>query len=209
LRRIALQNRVDPFGEIHDVSARGMLMGNRGGRLHDPATRTLGRRRWASRRWISCRLDFEGPPPRKVMGKGYTELFFLDEVTALAAGHRPCFKCRPAEAHAFMAALCNGSRPDRLPKVDAIDRMLHGERIEGRGKRLHTATSASLADGAMIEIGGDAYAIRDGRLLRWSFDGYSDASRPLPAGPVILLTPPAAVAALRAGYRPLWHASAG
>jgi hypothetical protein len=61
----------------------------------------------------------------------------------------------------------------------------------------------------MIEIGGDAYAIRDGRLLRWSFDGYSDASRPLPAGPVILLTPPAAVAALRAGYRPLWHASAG
>src|SRR5437868_15544573 len=98
---MVLQNRVDPFGELIATSARGMLLGNRGGRFHRD-DRTLGRRRWASRQWICCVLEFKGRQ-RDVWGRFYTELFFLDEPTALAAGHRPCFECRRVEAQAFAA----------------------------------------------------------------------------------------------------------
>ena len=93
-----LQNRVDPFGKICAIPARGALMGNRGGRLHTPEQRVV--RSWVSRRWITCRLTFRDRR-RHVMGDSYTELFFMDEATALAAGHRPCFECRRADAKAF------------------------------------------------------------------------------------------------------------
>jgi hypothetical protein len=96
-----LQNRVTPFGEFIATPARGLLMGNRGGRLHDDA-RTLGARRWASKQWICCNLDFDDRH-RAVWANGYSELFFLDEVTAFAAGHRPCFECRRREAEHFAA----------------------------------------------------------------------------------------------------------
>jgi hypothetical protein len=86
---MSLQNRVTPFGEFIATLARGTMMGNRGGRLHG-AQRQLGTRRWASKQWICCKLDFSDRH-RTVWGDGYTELFFLDEVTAFAAGHRPCF----------------------------------------------------------------------------------------------------------------------
>ena len=97
-----LQNRVDPFGELQAVDARGSLMGNRGGRIHRE-DKTLSARRWASRRWIACVCEFKGRH-REVFGAGYTELFFFDEPTALAAGHRPCFECRRPEAEAFRDA---------------------------------------------------------------------------------------------------------
>ena len=99
---MSLPNRVDPFGNLFADASRGLLFGNRGGRFHRD-DRTLGARRWVSRRWICCRLDFKGRH-RNVWGAGYTELFFLDEPTALAAGHRPCFECRRADAQAFAAA---------------------------------------------------------------------------------------------------------
>ena len=102
-----LQNRVTPFGDIAAVSARGGMMGNRGGRLHGPERR-LGRRRWASRAWICCELAFRGRQ-RVVMGESYTELFFLDEAVALAAGHRPCFECRRREARAVAGLRRHGS----------------------------------------------------------------------------------------------------
>ena len=114
---MTLQNRVDPRGNLHAVDAKGTLMGNRGGRFHRD-DQTLGRRRWAGNRWIACELAFRDRPPRHVWGSSYTELFFLDEVTALAAGHRPCFECRRAEAKAFL-----GDRP-----LAAFDRQLHAER---------------------------------------------------------------------------------
>ena len=101
-----LQNRVSPFGELFAASARGTLLGNRGGRIHRD-DRTLGKRRFASRQWICCVLEFKGRR-RKVWGDSYTELFFLDEPTALAAGHRPCFECRRAEARAFADAWARG-----------------------------------------------------------------------------------------------------
>ena len=97
-----LQNRVDPFGELFAAPARGLFMGNRGGRIHTD-DRKLTKRRWASRQWICCVLDFKSRQ-RDVWGRYYTELFFLDEVTALAAGHRPCFECRRKDAEAFAGA---------------------------------------------------------------------------------------------------------
>ena len=129
-----LQNRVTPFGELVATPARGLLLGNRGGRFHDPATRALRTRRWASKQWICCVLAFKGWH-REVWKTGYTELFFLDEVTALAAGHRPCCECRRVAARGFQAALvAAGMTPLSLDEIDA---RLDAERRDGRAKRLH------------------------------------------------------------------------
>lgn len=201
---MALQNRCDPFGELIAGHARGLFMGNRGGRIHDDA-RTLSARRWASKQWICCRLDFKGRR-RAVWGRGYTELFFLDEVTALAAGHRPCFQCRRKDANIFAEAWSrkSGDHPT-APDMDAV---LHAERLSRRGKRTYRDLLAALPDGAMIERDGEPFALRGGMLLRWSPAGYSER-RPRPdLADVVVLTPPSIVAVLAAGYRPLWHPSA-
>src|SRR5476649_2859048 len=130
-----LQNRVDPFGELIATPARGLFMGNRGGRIHT-ASRKLRKRRWASRQWICCVLDFKGRQ-RDVWGRFYTELFFLDEVTALAAGHRPCFECRRADAVAFAAAWARAFGLQIPPRAPEMDKVLNAERLEGMRKRVH------------------------------------------------------------------------
>src|SRR5438132_14289469 len=145
-----LQNRVDPFGELHAVAARGLFMGNRGGRIHRD-DRTLPRRRWTSRAWICCRLAFKGRH-RTVWGHSYTELFFLDEPTALAAGHRPCYECRRADANAFAAAWARAKGLRTSPRAPAMDRVLHAERLAGRAKRRHAMALDELPDGAMVAI---------------------------------------------------------
>jgi hypothetical protein len=195
-------NRVDPFGELIATPARGLLFGNRGGRFHND-DRTLGRRRYASRQWICCVLDFKGRQ-RDVWGRGYTELFFLDEVTALAAGHRPCFECRRRDAQAFAAAFPRG--PMRAPAMDVV---LQAERLDGRAKRTHRRKIDTLPDGAMIQQDGGAFAMRGKRLLRWTPSGYEAGPRRPRDSMVEVLTPPSIVAALAAGYVPLWHPSAG
>jgi hypothetical protein len=193
-----LPNRVDPYGEFVATSARGSLMGNRGGRFHRP-DRTLSRRRWASRQWIACVCAFKGRR-RTVWGEGYTELFFLDEPTALAAGHRPCFECRRVEATAFGAAFRDGASP-RAPEMDAV---LHKERLEGARKRVFETRLESLPDGAIIDRDGQAFAVRADALLPWSFLGYG-APQPRPrAGAARALTPPSILRALAAGYQPRW-----
>src|SRR5450759_2536310 len=156
-----LQNRVDPFGGLFADPARGLLMGNRGGRLHDEH-RKLGARRWTSKQWICCRLDFNNRH-RDVWGNSYTELFYLDEVTALAAGHRPCFECRRREAENF-ATLFSGQR--KRATAAAMDAVLHAERLAGQSKRTHRRSIDDLPDGAMIAIGCDAFAVREEHLLR-------------------------------------------
>ena len=202
-----LQNRVTPTGDLIETAARGLLFGNRGGRFHDPETRSLARRRWASRQWIACVLKFKNRH-RSVWGSGYTELFFLDEVTALAAGHRPCFECRRADARSFADAVAAGlGLPSRLSAPD-MDRRLHGERLEGRGKRRHLAEIAALPDGAVIDVGGKALAVRGNHLFAWQPAGYAPGIDRPARGQVTVLTPPLIVAALNAGYRPLWHGSA-
>jgi hypothetical protein len=202
-----LQNRVTPFGEIVAVRERGLFTGNRG-ILHDPATRTLLRRRWTNKAWIICLCSFKGWHRVVMGGRSWTELFFLDEATALAAGHRPCFTCRRAEAEAFRTAWAagNGGARPRAPEMDAV---LHAERLADRKKRTHPLGQpiAALPDGAMVAAEGESYTIVGGRPLRWSFSGYVPvASVPEHA---VLVTPPSTVRALGAGYRPLLHPSAG
>jgi hypothetical protein len=153
-----LQNRVDPFGELFADPARGQFMGNRGGRLHAGA-RTLGRRRWVTRAWICCRLEFHGRH-RQVWGDGYTELFFLDEATALAAGHRPCFECRRGEAKAFAEFWRRAFGLSARLRAADMDRVLHAERLDGRNKRLHRSRIDDLPDGALVALEEGAFALR-------------------------------------------------
>src|SRR5580693_214666 len=145
-----LQNRVDPLGELFASPARGSLFGNRGGRFHTDA-RTLTARRWASRQWICCVLDFKNRR-RNVWGRFYTELFFLDEVTALAAGHRPCFECRRKDAEAFAGAWQRAFKLLRPPRADEMDLVLHAQRLEGRAKRLHRRNIDGLPDGVSVVL---------------------------------------------------------
>jgi hypothetical protein len=224
-----LPNRVDPFGNLFATPARGTLMGNRGGKFHAD-DRKLTTRRFASRQWICCVLDFKGRQ-RDVWGRYYTELFFLDEVTALAAGHRPCFECRRKDAEHFSRlfsrgrpksahsresgnpALCPRFRGDERRKVfhaDAktMDILLHAERLDGKGKRTHRRKMETLPDGAMIALDGDAYAVRGKRLLRWTPRGYKDSKARPREAIVDVLTPPSILKVLKAGYAPQWHRSA-
>ncbi len=198
-----LSNRIRPDGALEPSPARGLFMGNRGGRFHDPETRLAHGRPWASRRWIICALSFKGRS-RAVWGQGYTELFFCDEVTALAAGHRPCMECRRANALAFRQAVAEGFGLAAMPTCPELDRVLDAERRHGRGKRLHRLAAESLPDGAMIrDVDGAHLAVRGDQALVWSQSGYT-GERPRPLGLVDVLTPPATLAALRAGYRPVW-----
>jgi hypothetical protein len=186
-----LPNRVDPFGELQATPERGALMGNRGGRFHRD-DRTLGQRRWTNRTWIACLTAFKGRK-RPVWGRSYTELFFLDEPTAFAAGHRPCFECRRADALRFRDAL--GGKPS----AGEMDLRLHAERLEGRRQRRRHLKLETLPDGAFVAISGAAYAVRQDHMLPWSFAGYGAAvSRP--RGIVEVLTPPSILAALASGY---------
>ena len=199
-----LPNRVDPFGDLFATPARGTLFGNRGGKFHRD-DKTLGSRRWASRQWICCVLKFKGRQ-RNVWGRYYTELFFLDEVTAFAAGHRPCFECRRQDAERF-AVLFSGKK--QRASADAMDSVLHAERLDGKAKRTHRRSLDSLPDGAMVALDGEVFAVRDKHLLPWTPSGYS-ASKPRPRNlEVDVLTPPSILSVLGRGYAPLWHPSAG
>jgi hypothetical protein len=201
-----LQNRVDPFGELRATRARGTMFGNRGGKFHRD-DRTLGKRRHVTRAWICCRLEFKGRH-REVWGRGYTELFFLDEVTALAAGHRPCFECRRRDAQAFAGAWARTAKLRKRPRAAEMDDVLHAERLTGRSKRIHRMKIDNLPDGAFIAVDGVAWAVRGNSLLRWAPLGY-DARKRRPHGITAdVLTPPAVVRVLAAGYRPQWHPSA-
>ena len=201
-----LQNRVNPFGEIVAGLARGLFMGNRGGRFHTDAKALTGRR-WASRQWICCVLDFKGRQ-RDVWGRFYTELFFLDEPTALAAGHRPCFECRRIDAKNFAEAWRRAGRLHARPTADAMDRVLHDERLAGPAKGRHRRDINSMPDGSFVALDGDAYGVRGNALLHWTPHGYDERRKRPRGGLVDVLTPPAILAVLAAGYQPRWHPSA-
>jgi hypothetical protein len=201
-----LQNRVTPTGDIIATPHRGLFTGNRG-IIHDPATKTLLTRRWASQAWLTCVCEFRGRRREVMGGRSWTELFFLDEATALAAGHRPCFFCRRDDAIRFRAAWEEGNGVARVRARD-IDAVLHRERLSGGKKRLHPSTMPleELPDGAMVQQGTESFLMVRGRALLWSPAGYRQASNaPQDA---MLLTPPSTVRALSAGYRPALHPSA-
>ena len=194
-----LQNRVTPLGDLIAVPERGLVHGNRGC-LHDDERRI--RRSYAVRRWIACRLEFRGWRRSPLMQPGrYTELFFLDDATALAAGHRACALCRRQDYDRLTstwAELHPGSKG-----ADAIDAQLHAERLDAhRSRRLHEVGVETLPDAVMVLQGGEPHLVLGDRLLRWTPAGYE---RPVarPRGTTLLITPPSLVELLRAGWDPV------
>ncbi len=201
-----LQNRVTPFGEIVAVADRGRFTGNRG-IIHDPATRTLLNRRWSSKAWITCVCEFKGRRRKVMCTRSWTELFFLDEATSFAAGHRPCFYCRRVDAVAFRDAWAKGNRRRNVYSKD-VDAVLHAERVDHGKKRLHPLRGPwiELPDGTMVVAGERSYLIKDCKVWEWSFSGYLQFAPNL--ADIKLLTPPSIVNAFRAGYRPKFDADA-
>ena len=204
-----LRNRVTPLGELVAEPGRGLVYGNRGC-LHDERGRI--RRRFNGRRWIACRLRFRGWHREPLLQPGrFTELFFLDEATAFAAGHRPCALCR-REDYVRFGEIWRELHPGRIG-ADAIDARLHAERIEPRtrGHRLHEADPADLPDGAFVLRAGVPFLVLGPELLRWSAAGYVEGlARPV-RSTISLITPPSLVEVLRAGWQPvvpLFHPSA-
>jgi hypothetical protein len=208
-----LQNRVTPFGEIAAVPERGSLMGNRG-RIHT-AQRTLKTRHWDRKAWITCLLQFKGRHRPVMAPSTYTELFFLDEATAFAAGHRPCGECRRSDAKRFKSlwlevngALLQG-KAETMANMDAV---LHPERIGRDGtQRRWEARICELPDGTMVCVDDAraAFLLQRGSLCRWSPAGYVER-KTIPAGrTVTVLTPPSVTRVLAAGYRPVVHPSVG
>jgi hypothetical protein len=190
-----LQNRVTPLGELIADPARGLVYGNRGS-LHDEQGEI--RRAYNGRRWIACRLQFRGRRRHPLMQPGrYTELFFLDEATAFAAGHRPCAECRCEDYDRFRAIWPGQGG------ADAIDARLHAERLDGRARRFHEAVLGELPDGAFVLRDGSAWLVLGGELLRWTAAGYAERARPSARSAVIVITPPSLVAVLRTGWSPL------
>jgi hypothetical protein len=200
-----LQNRVTPTGDIVADPNRGIFTGNRG-IIHDPATKTLLKKRWSSPAWITCVCEFRGWRRQVMARRSWTELFFLDEATAFAAGHRPCFFCRRDDANRFRAAWQqgNGVTDIRAREMDAV---LHRERLERGKKRLHPLRGplAELPDGVMVQAGAESLLIVQGRALVWSMAGYRKVE--LAIDDAMLLTPPSTLRAISAGYRPVLHAS--
>jgi len=200
-----LQNRVTPFGELIVTPARGTLMGNRGS-LHDTERRI--RRPFAVKRWITCELEFKNRH-RTVMTPGqYTELFFLDEATALAAGHRPCAECQRARYDLFRRHWTGRGRA--LPGADDMDEVLHAERVqEQRAKRTYTDRLSRLPSGAMVaDPEGKAYLVQETALVHWTPAGYGARLHPSAETRFRVLTPRSIVRALGRGYPVEMHATA-
>ena len=206
-----LQNRVTPFGEIVSSPARGLLMGNRG-ILHNDERR-LGTARWQHPHWVACRLEFRGRRQEVMRPGAYTQLFFLDEAVALAAGHRPCAHCRRADYEAFVSAWMAASGRAVRPRAAEIDWQLHRERVDPATRRqvTHAAPLDALPDGVFVALPGKpgaAYLVLRRRLLTWTAEGYR-GGRARPDGlEVVVLTPRTTVGALAAGFRPRLHPSA-
>ena len=203
------QNRVTPYSQLIATPERGGLMGNRGC-LHNERGEIC--RDFVGRRWIACLLDFRARK-RALMTPGrYTELFFLDEATSLAAGHRPCAECRREEYNAFRWAWVAAGLPSRgtLPSAGEIDARLHAERLDpAGGKATHPARLADLPDGVFVVMTGNdqPLLLRAGLLWPWTPAGYAPPIHPTDDAPLRLLTPPALVATLVAGYAPGYHPS--
>jgi hypothetical protein len=196
-----MQNRVTPLGEIVATPERGLVFGNRGC-LHDAEGRV--RRPYQVKRWIACRLEFRGRYREPMPPGRYTGLFFLDEATAFAAGHRPCAECRREDYDRFRLLL-------GLSGADAIDERLHRERLDGTARRLHEAPAAELPDGAFVLRDGEPWLVWGEALLRWTPGGYVDRWPRGRSGAARVITPPSLVAVLRAGWDgavPLVHPSA-
>lgn len=194
-----LQNRVDPHGQLHAVSARGTFMGNRG-RLHNAERQIVSP--WKVKPWITCALSFKDyQRDRMMMPNSYTELFFLDEPTAYAAGHRPCAECRRPAYKLFKEAWARAFPEQQDLSAKAIDNLLHAARLNEDGsQRTWTARLAELPDGSMLEHAGECVLLWRGGQWRWSFEGYTPLQPAIPVGQEVrVLTPEPIVHLFAAG----------
>jgi hypothetical protein len=197
---VPLRNRVTPLGELIATPERGLVYGNRGC-LHNEAGEI--RRRYSTKRWIACRLSFRGRRRSPLMAPGrFTELFFLDEATALAAGHRPCAECRRGDYNRF-SDIWAALHPGHIG-ADAIDAQLHSERLApGGGERLlHEAEYSELPDGTFVLTADGPQLVLARQLLTWSPGGYRDLHRRPSRGRATVITPPSLIAILRTGWSP-------
>lgn len=193
---MTMQNRMSPQGQLHAVNARGALMGNRG-KLHNEHRQIV--RPWKLQRWITCALQYQGIKRELMAPNSYTELFFLDEATSYAAGHRPCGDCRKDSYKAFKAAWAKAF-PDQEQSATSIDKVLHEARLDSNNsQRTWQASLAELPDGAMIEHEGLPVLLWRGHQWCWSFTGYSRLAQPIRVSTVTVLTPAPFVALLRNG----------
>ncbi|WP_217647756.1 hypothetical protein [Marinobacter pelagius] len=195
------------MGLIESSKARGTLMGNRGV-LHNSKKEI--RRQFKNLAWITCLLEFKGRKRELMSPGGYTELFFLDEVTAFAAGHRPCAECRRARYNEFRDAWSTANNWSGTSKVRApeMDKVLHQERIENGQKVTWIGKLADLPHGAMFQVDSEGYAVCEDRVLAWSFEGYREASIEGLPEMVDVLTPQSVVKTFAAGFRPEFHYNA-
>jgi hypothetical protein len=203
-----LENRVDPFGSLFRSPARGTFMGNRGGALHNNDREIV--RSYKSRRWIACVLEFRGRHRTVMSPKRYTELFFLDEAVAFAAGHRPCAECRRERFNAFKNVWqrSHGLGRKDAARADEIDAELHRARLDRHKKKaVYTTALQQLPNGCFIEIEGCAWLVLDRALLLWTPEGYARKMRRPNQMIVSVLTPRPIVQCFRHGYQPEIHDS--
>ena len=186
-----LQNRMSPMGQLHRVKAKGLLMGNRG-QLHNAQKQIV--RSWKLQRWITCALEYQGIKRELMASNSYTELFFLDEPTSYAAGHRPCGDCRKDRYKSFKAAWAK-TFLDQDQSAAGIDKVLQAARMNpDNSQRTWQANLADLPDGTMVEHEGQPVLLWRGLQWRWSFEGYSPLHQPITSGVVTVLTPEPIVA---------------
>ncbi len=199
-----LQNRVDPFGRLIKTSARGLFMGNRGV-IHNENKEIIDE--FKHKAWIICTLEFKGRKRTVMTPNRWTELFFLDEATACAAGHRPCFECRKDDAKRFKSYWIQGNPThdfDMKTSIKEIDEVIHSERIDSYKKKVtHQRLSSEISDGTFVMINDDPYLFNNGRLHRWTPFGYENSTAmPKGTSTLTVLTPSSIVNAFRAGYVP-------
>ena len=192
-----LQNRVMPNGEIVAITQKGHWMGNRGGKIHDPHAKTLKHSRWASKRWIICKLEFKGRR-RSVMGNSYTELFFKDEASALAGGHRPCFECRREDANHFANVWEASFGKLEGSRADAMDKVLHRERLSQK-PLIKKDALGNYPDGTMFHGAGKFFIRKETALVEWTWDR-TKVAEAMPEA-LMVLTPSSIIEVLRNGYR--------
>ena len=203
LSTMPLQNRVTPYGNIIATPERGTLLGNRGVLINQQRQLV---RNYQVKRWICCQLQYKGRWRPVMQPNRWTELFFLDEATAFAAGHRPCFECRNAAAKTFQAAWeKDGLGPSNVAAMDAV--LDQDRKHPGGSKKTYTAPVSSLPDGVFITVNDQAWLKHQGKFLRWTPGGYTEA-KPIISSTVTVLTPKSTVAVIAAGYQLGIHPSA-
>jgi len=199
-------NRVVPFGDIEATGCRGTLMGNRGDLAGRNGTVSV---KWRLKRWITCTLEEVGGRRVAFDSPGrYTPLFFADEAVSLAAGHRPCARCRRNSYEHFRDRwrAAHGLPDDAHISATEIDDILHAARIDSDGRKVtHEARLADLPDGVFLTISGaprKAFLLWSGCVHPWSHEGYGEPQLLPPQTVVTTITPKPIIGVIRSGYRP-------